>query len=355
MNHSWRATLSLILAAAAVPLAATGPACAAKPTSTHPKPKPSASVNTPDYVLPPIVATVNGVPVTRQQVDVELERNYADKVIFALVLNHLLDQRAAELHVTPTRSAIKDAYMQADKDSHGQLNTILENHKMSPAQFEQLVLKPRLEMQNIEKHGINVTEANIVDFYNQNKAQWAEPDKLDLQRMHVATRADADAAEADLAGGKAWVDVFTKYSDDKEYYKATDGSYGEVLRKTLPKEVADIIDGLKPGGISKPMPITENGPDKGFVIWKVNNIVPGSTPTLQQKRTEIVARLQAQKTPQEIDIIRQLVRSAKIKGLPAAYEQEFAMFSAPQPAPPHPGMPTDGGMTPPSPPAEDGG
>jgi parvulin-like peptidyl-prolyl isomerase len=303
----------------------------------------------PEYRLPAVVARVNGVSISRDAIDSQLERNHTtvEQILFSTVLARLLDDRAKQLKITPTAAEVNTAWVQANKQSQGRLDVILQTNNLTRTQFEQQMLRPQIEMGKLQDYGVKITDADIKQTFEEKKSTWAAPPQVELYRLHTPSMIAAQAALADLRAGKAWDGVFAQYSDDQPYYKATNGLYGQVASSVLPDEVKRAIAGLKPGEYSEPMAISEEGPDHGFVIWKLSKEIKGPEPTLEAHRAEIKQMLQKQRQKTAQQVISELLRGAHIADLPAGFADMFKQFLNPQPAPTRPGPP---GSPPPPPP-----
>ena len=85
-----------------------------------------------------------------------------------------------------------------------------------------------------------VSDKAIADFYNKNKARFAQPEKRDLRVVLTKNKAEADKAKAALECGDSWKTVAKKYSID-DTSKAAGGKLPAQAKGTLDKELDDAV------------------------------------------------------------------------------------------------------------------
>ena len=98
----------------------------------------------------------------------------------------------------------------------------------------------------------NVSDKAISDFYNKNKARFAQPEKRDLRVVLTKTKANADKAHAALESGDSWKTVAKKYSID-DTSKAAGGKLPAQAKGTLDKELDDAVFSAKKGELVGPV------------------------------------------------------------------------------------------------------
>lgn len=335
MNFPRTCTCVLTAAAAAM---GTWPAIAA-PAAAHRAAAPAvaihhaASAAVAPKRLPLIVAKVNGKVIGRDELDSDLETyqdgGLAKQILANLILKQLIQDRAQQFGLVPTAAEYEKAYNEANMAAQGRLPQLLAARNLTRAQFEQQFLEPKIELTNLARYGVKVTDADIQEMFDRNKTQWIQPKVVKIYRIHTATLPAAQAVESELAKGASWNDTVKKSSDDAPYYKDHNGYYGAVLPETLPKEVQDAIVNLKAGEYSQPVQVKDEGANPGWTIWRIGEIIPAKQPTLAEHREEIRNMVFQTKSKQDMEVLRDLVKSAKITNLPAGFEQLFAPLMAP--------------------------
>ena len=97
-----------------------------------------------------------------------------------------------------------------------------------------------------------VSDKAIEDFYNKNKARFAQPEKRDLRVVLTKDKADADKAKAALESGDSWNTVAKKYSID-DTSKAAGGKLPAQAKGTLDKELDDAVFSAKKNELEGPI------------------------------------------------------------------------------------------------------
>ncbi len=132
-----------------------------------------------------------------------------------------------------------------------------------------------------------VTDAQIEDFYNKNKARFAQPERRDLNVVLTKTKAKADAAKKALESGDSWKAVSKEYSID-EASKAQGGKLPAQAKGTLEKQLDAAVFGAKKGQLSGPVKT-----QFGFYLFEVTKITKASQQTLVQAKETIRQTLQS--------------------------------------------------------------
>jgi foldase protein PrsA len=125
----------------------------------------------------------------------------------------------------------------------------------------------------VQSKSAPVTAAQIASYYNKNKAQFAVPERRDLQIILTKTQAQAQAAKSAVAGGTSWAAAAKKYSNDAAS-KANGGTLKGVAKGQQDKALDQASFTAKKGAIV--------GPVKGQFGWYVVRVTaiapPNQTP-----------------------------------------------------------------------------
>jgi foldase protein PrsA len=105
-----------------------------------------------------------------------------------------------------------------------------------------------------------VTDADVSAYYNQNKAQFALPERRDLEIILTKTQAQANAAKSAVAGGMSWAAAAKKYSTDPAS-KATGGLLRGVAKGQQDRALDTAAFSAKKGALV--------GPVKGQFGWYI--------------------------------------------------------------------------------------
>jgi foldase protein PrsA len=140
----------------------------------------------------------------------------------------------------------------------------------------------------IQNSAAPVTDAQIQAYYDRNRAQFAVPERRDVQLILTRTKAQADAAKAAVEGGMSWSAAAKKYSTDAAS-KASGGELRGVTEGQQDRAFDQAAFRAKKGEIV--------GPVKGQFGWyvlRVTGITPPRQTSLADARAQIRALLEQQ-------------------------------------------------------------
>jgi foldase protein PrsA len=140
----------------------------------------------------------------------------------------------------------------------------------------------------IQNSAAPVTDAQIQSYYDRNRAQFAIPERRDVQLILTRTQAQANAAKSAVQGGTSWAAAARKYSTDAAS-KATGGVLRGVSQGQQDRAFDQAAFRAKKGELV--------GPVKGqfgYYVLRVITITPARQTPLSQARVQIRALLQQQ-------------------------------------------------------------
>jgi len=146
----------------------------------------------------------------------------------------------------------------------------------------------------IQSSAAPVTAAEIQSYYERNKAQFAVPERRDVELILTRNLAQANAAKAAVNGGMSWAAAAKKYSTDAAS-KATGGILRGVSAGQQDRAFDQASFTAKKGVIV--------GPVKGqfgYYVVRVTNIAPASLTSLATARAQIQSLLQQQNQQQKM-------------------------------------------------------
>ncbi|HEY6888718.1 MAG TPA: peptidyl-prolyl cis-trans isomerase, partial [Solirubrobacter sp.] len=126
-----------------------------------------------------------------------------------------------------------------------------------------------------------VSDAAIADFYNTNKARFAQPEKRDLRVVLTKDKATADKARAALESGDSWAKVAKQYSID-DTSKAAGGKLPAQAKGTLDKELDTAVFSASKNQLEGPIKT-----QYGYYDFTVTGITPASQQTLAEAKETI--------------------------------------------------------------------
>ncbi|MCI0468819.1 MAG: peptidylprolyl isomerase [Nitrospirae bacterium] len=154
-----------------------------------------------------------------------------------------------------------------------------------------------------------VTDKDIQEYYNKNKAEFKKPASYKLSHILVKTEAEAKKAAERISKGEDFAKVAKEASADKESAK-NGGDLGEVEKGNMPPEFDKAVQGMKKGQISAPIKT-----QFGYHIVKVVDIKPESFMDIKNVKENLRNVLAQEK--------QQKILEEYIKGLKQAYKVEI--------------------------------
>jgi foldase protein PrsA len=140
-----------------------------------------------------------------------------------------------------------------------------------------------------------VSDKAIQDFYNKNKARFAQPEKRDLRVVLTKNKAEADKAYAALKSGDSWSTVAKKYSID-DTSKAAGGKLPAQAKGTLDKELDTAVFAASKNDLKGPIKT-----QYGYYVFTVTAITAASQQTLAEAKETIKQTLQSQNQQKALD------------------------------------------------------
>ena len=234
-----------------------------------------------------------------------------DPIVQRLVTEAVVENIAKQLNVTVSDSEVQTKLDAAVKQQFGGNNQkyqdFLKKYGITEDDIKEQVIRPSLLQTKITdklKAQYPVTDKQIQDYYDKNKATFITPDTRKVHYILAKDKADADAAHQQLSQGKSWAEVAKQYSLDYQPGTPADqvgqltASKGQVETNFATAGFTD----LKTGGLSAPVEVSKayadqnlSGkckPDCYFVIRADDDIVKGSSQTLDQVKAQITSTLE---------------------------------------------------------------
>jgi peptidyl-prolyl cis-trans isomerase C len=302
----------------------------------------------PPHASDKIVATVNGAPITEAEVERQIERilpqslyhgniteekrlKYREKAIEELILRELLYQEAKEKGVKVNRSKVKEV-LEFYKKQYGSEDKLVEAIKRIHLDIEGLKKEIEKDLVVAEFKRVyiegksKVSEAELIEYYEKNRENFREPDKVKLREIFIAVPYDADyetiekkkvKAEAVLKKAKAgedFAELAWKYSEDP--YAVKGGDIGYIHSGRLAPELEKTAFKLKPGEVSGLIEVKA-----GYFIIKVEEIIPSKLLDFDEIKDKLRKDLENRRKKEiRQELIKRLKEKAVIKKVQAGQE-----------------------------------
>jgi foldase protein PrsA len=262
------------------------------------------------------VATVDGEPIEKadftyylnvatkqsgQPKTAQDRRRLRNQVMQLLVSYRWIEGEAEVQHVTAPDQEVRKSFEEQKKQSFPKDADFQKFLKTSGQTEPQLIKRVKLEMlsnrirDKVVKGKDTVSETAIQDFYDKNKARFAQPEKRDLRVVLTKGKADADKARAALRAGDSWSEVTKKYSID-DTSKAAGGKLPAQAKGTLDKELDDAVFSAAKNELGGPVKT-----QYGYYVFTVTAIAPAGQQTLAEAKETIKQTLQAQNQQKALD------------------------------------------------------
>jgi foldase protein PrsA len=147
-------------------------------------------------------------------------------------------------------------------------------------QVRQALLTKKI-IAKVTKGTDKVSDAQIKQFYDKNKARFAQPERRDLRIVLTKTKAKADQAKRALAGGESFSKVAKRLSIDQAS-KSQGGKLPGVAKGQQEKALDDAIFKAAKGKLVGPVKT-----QFGYYVLEVTKITAASQQTLEQAKPTI--------------------------------------------------------------------
>ncbi|MBY0586730.1 peptidylprolyl isomerase [bacterium] len=208
----------------------------------------------------PVVAKVNGEPITREQLASELIQMYGKEHLQSMIGRVLVQQqcKAAQVDVT-------------EEDVRKELSQILERNKLKLSEFKQQVLAsqdmtlgqylrdqvwPRLALIRLVKNKVTVTDEDLTKAFEANFGE-----KVDIRMMTVVERRKAEEVWKQVSDEKTledrtkvFEDIARRFSTD-EATRPYGGKAAPLGRHTVNEQLEQAAFALQPGDLGSIMQI----------------------------------------------------------------------------------------------------
>src|SRR3954471_11014317 len=217
-----------------------------------------------------------------------------DQVLQLLISFKWIQGEADSMGVKVTDADVKKSFDQQKKQSFPKDADYQKFLKTSGQSQDDIMQRVKSDLLSTKIHAKvikgkdQVSDAQIADFYNKNKARFAQPEKRDLRVVLTKTKAQAAAARAALESGQSWKSVAKKYSID-DTSKANGGKLPAQAKGTLDKQLDDAVFSAKKNKLTGPIKT-----QYGYYDFAVTGVTPPSQQTLDQAKTQIKQTLASQ-------------------------------------------------------------
>jgi len=242
--------------------------------------------------IAPTVAVVNGRDIPEGALFFHLLRQYGSDGIESMIEEMLYVQEGSGMGVSVTTDEARQelariyepAVLRILDSAFGAetLNSTVIRHMVA------LEVEGTRWQEIIDQQDIEVTDAQVTQYYLENLEKWVRPEMVRFSMIVVQTQAEADAARLRITNGESFETVCSAVSiDDKTR------QHGGDIGASLPRGFAGSNSSIEQAaftvpisGVSQPVQVGSN-----WFLIKVTDKTDAVEPTLGEKREEIYATL----------------------------------------------------------------
>jgi SurA-like N-terminal domain/PPIC-type PPIASE domain len=275
----------------------------------------------------------------------DFKAQVSDPVLQRLVNNAKIENIAKVLGISVSDSEVQKKLQEGIQQQFGsqdKYQAFLKQYGITEQDIIDQAVRPSLLQTKIEdklKAQYKITDAQVQDYYNKNKASFAQPDSRKVHYILAKDKADADAARTFVTKGGSWGEAVKKWSLDykpgtpPDQLGALTASKGQQLETNFENSV---FNDLQTGGISVPVEVSKSyqqsnlagkcKPNCYFVIRADSDTVKGSQQSFDQVKAQIMSTLEQSEQAQKI--------SKRIQALVAQQDKLTKYAEGYKPTPP---------------------
>lgn len=271
------------------------------------------------------MATVGGEKISKSDFYKRLEnmpvqgRPAGLLVLDQMVNEHLVQQLAKKMGISPTEAQIQNKLDMAKKQGQGNLRALLDQRGMTLDDFK-AELTAQQAYFNVVTKGIKVSDADTVKYYALAKDKvYTTPERVKVAGIICNSAKRINVANTQIKAGTDFSAVVLNLSEDENSKRQMiPGQLGWVWRgqKGVPPNLIDIAFKLRKDEISQPFPVVINGKVANWVILKCMGHEQKKVRPYNEVKEEIrdaIAFAKGQQDPKVGKMILQARKDAKIK------------------------------------------
>ncbi len=223
------------------------------------------------------------------------------EVMQFLIQAQWVQQEAEDRDVKVSDSEVKKSFNQQKKQAFPKAADYKKFLKDSGMNEEDILFRVKLDQlqtkltQKVSKDKVKITNADIDAYYKKNKKRFAQPQRRDLNVVLTKTKAKADQAKSELAGGKSFKAVSKKLSIDQAS-KAQGGKLPDLAKGKQDPALEKAAFAAKKGKLTGPVKT-----QFGYYVFEVADVKPASQQSLAQARDTIRNLLRSQREQKALD------------------------------------------------------
>jgi foldase protein PrsA len=220
---------------------------------------------------------------------------FKSEVLGFLIRSTWLDQEAQKQKVKVTDKEVQKQIDDIKKQQFTQKGSYEKFLQTAGLTNEDVLFQQRVrELQNkitqkVTKGKDRVTDAQIADYYEKHKSQFATQERRNVRIVLTKTKDKAAQAKSALDSGQSWKSVAKKFSIDQASKNKGGELQGGVAKGQQEKALDTAIFAADKGKITGPVKT-----QFGWYVFEVEKITKGKQQTLEESKANIKQQLASQ-------------------------------------------------------------
>lgn len=276
------------------------------------------------------VATVDGVKITETELNQRLVQSFGENVLRSMIDRELLRMAAKEKGIEVTEEELAQEIEKA-KSQMGQTPEEIEQNFqqfLAANNLSEEEWKREMEMfllvQKLERHGIDPTDEELRQYFQEHKEEFARPATVSLSQIVVSSREDAQQVLSELDSGDAsFADLANRYSLSTD--ARTPG--GELPPMPIEQiglpQLKEAAQNVPVGEVSDPIEV--NG---SWLIIKVRDRTPAREASFEADRDRVLDRYMEEHKHDYEDILKEQIQKANVNIIDPRFQDLNEIYTA---------------------------
>jgi foldase protein PrsA len=220
---------------------------------------------------------------------------FKSEVLGFLIRSTWLDQEAKKQNVKVTDKEVQKQIDDIKKQQFTQKGSYEKFLQSAGLTNEDVLFQQRVrELQNkitqkVTKGKDKVTDAQVADYYNKHKSQFATQERRNVRIVLTKTKDKAQQAKSALDSGQSWKSVAKKFSIDQASKNKGGELEGGVAKGQQEKSLDTAIFAADKGKLTGPVKT-----QFGWYVFEVEKVTKGKQQSLDESKANIKQQLASQ-------------------------------------------------------------
>jgi len=223
------------------------------------------------------------------------------EVMQFLIQAEWVQQEAADRDVEVSEKEVRESFEQQKQQAFpkaADYKAFLKDSGMSEQDILYRVELDQLQTkltQAITKDEVKISEADVEEFYDKNKQQFARPESRDVNLVLTKTEDRADEAKQAIESGEKFAPVAREFSIDQAT-KAQGGKLVDLTKGQQDQQLEQAAFGAQQGELEGPVKT-----QFGFYVFEVTDVTEPAQSSLEEVKETIRQQLRSQREQKVLD------------------------------------------------------